>query len=99
MSITQRELNEERHDKADLYLHLAKTSRKPTISKTMTIEIDVDIEISATWHRGYPETPCSPEELEGYVPDGYVAKFRGVDVSDMITDDEVQELLDEHEED
>lgn len=97
---SSREQDEERHNKADLYPHLVRPARGPsTIKKTMTIEIEVDLDISAKWDRGFPGNQETPEEPAGYELDSFTAKFRGVDVSDMIEDPEVQALLEEHEED
>ncbi|MFT6550512.1 MAG: hypothetical protein ACJA1I_000540 [Zhongshania marina] len=93
---SRQEQLEERHDKADLYPHRAKP-RKPTMTRTMTVhvEIEVDLDIDASWSNGFPGSQEEPPEPKGYELHGFTAMYRGADVTDLVSDADVQELINE----
>ena len=86
---SRQEQLEERHDKP----------RKPTMARTMTVhvEIEVDLDIDASWSNGFPGSQEEPPEPKGYELHGFTAKFRGADVTDLISDADVQELINDAE--
>ena len=61
------------------------------------VEIEVDLDIDASWSNGFPGSQEEPPEPKGYELHGFTAKFRGADVTDLISDADVQELINDAE--
>ncbi|MGJ8686328.1 MAG: hypothetical protein ACSHWQ_02530 [Spongiibacteraceae bacterium] len=77
------------------HMPIAKPKARPSHSTTLTIEIEIDVDLAifAKYYKGFPGSQEEPAEPAGYEIDDYKATWRGVDVTEFITDEDVSEAL------